>query len=220
MRIASFNINNINRRLPNLLEWLRETEPDVVSLQELKTTDAEFPAKAIHEAGYEAVWRGQKTWNGVAILARWTPVLTCYELPGDPTDIQSRYIEAAVNGVLVASLYAPNGNPQPGPKFTYKLAWLKRLAAHAAGLYATGAPVVLAGDYNVVPTDRDIYPTKSWGKDALLQPESRAAYAYILAQAGWMRSACSTRASPCTPSGATSDRGGNAMPACGLTKSS
>jgi len=185
MRIASFNINNINRRLPNLLEWLRETEPDVVSLQELKTTDAEFPAKAIHEAGYEAVWRGQKTWNGVAILARWTPVLTCYELPGDPTDIQSRYIEAAVNGALVASLYAPNGNPQPGPKFTYKLAWLKRLAAHAAGLYATGAPVVLAGDYNVVPTDRDIYPTKSWGKDALLQPESRAAYAYILAQ-GWV----------------------------------
>ncbi len=185
MRIASFNINNINRRLPSLLEWLRETEPDVVSLQELKATDAEFPANAIQEAGYKAVWRGQKSWNGVAILARWAPILTCGALPGDPADTQSRYIEAAVNGVLVASLYAPNGNPQPGPKFAYKLAWLKRLAAHAADLYATGAPVVLAGDYNVVPTDRDIYPTTSWGKDALLQPESRAAYAHILAQ-GWV----------------------------------
>jgi exodeoxyribonuclease III len=185
MKIASFNINNINRRLPNLLEWLRETEPDVVSLQELKTTDAEFPVKAIRQAGYEAVWRGQKTWNGVAILARRAPVLTCNELPGDPADTQSRYLEAAVNGVLVASVYAPNGNPQPGPKFAYKLAWLKRLAAHAADLYATGAPVVLAGDYNVVPTDQDIYPTKSWDKDALLQPESREAYAHILAQ-GWV----------------------------------
>jgi exodeoxyribonuclease III len=185
MRIASFNINNVNRRLANLLEWLRETEPDVVSLQELKTTGAEFPIQAIREAGYEAVWRGQKTWNGVAILARWAPVLTCDELPGDPTDTQSRYIEAAVNGVLVASLYAPNGNPQPGPKFAYKLAWLKRLAAHTAARYATGAPVVLAGDYNVVPTDQDIYPTKSWNKDALLQPESRAAYGLILAQ-GWV----------------------------------
>src|SRR5215831_16260603 len=184
MRIASFNINNINRRLPNLLEWLREAEPDVVSLQELKATDAEFPAKAIREAGYEAVWRGQRSWNGVAILARSAPVLTRGALPGDLADTQSRYIEAAVNGVLVASLYAPNGNPQPGPKFAYKLAWLQRLAAHAADLYATGAPIVLAGDYNVVPTDRDIYPTKSWGKDALLQPESRAAYARILAQ-GW-----------------------------------
>jgi exodeoxyribonuclease III len=185
MRIASFNINNINRRLPNLLAWLRETEPDVVSLQELKATDAEFPVKAIREAGYEAVWRGQKSWNGVAILARWAPILTCGALPGDPADSQSRYIEAAVHGVLVASLYAPNGNPQPGPKFAYKLAWLKRLAAHAADLYATDAPVVLAGDFNVVPTDRDIYPTKSWGKDALVQPESRAAYGHILAQ-GWV----------------------------------
>ena len=136
MRIASFNINNINRRLPSLLEWLRETEPDVVSLQELKATDAEFPANAIQEAGYKAVWRGQKSWNGVAILARWAPILTCGALPGDPADAQSRYIEAAVNGVLVTSLYAPNGNPQPGPKFGYKLAWLKRLAAHAADLYA------------------------------------------------------------------------------------
>jgi exodeoxyribonuclease III len=185
MRIASFNINNINRRLPNLLEWLSDAAPDVVSLQELKATDAEFPIGAIRKAGYEAVWRGQKSWNGVAILARAAPIVTCGVLPGDPADTESRYIEAAVNGVLITSLYAPNGNPQPGPKFAYKLAWLKRLAAHAADLRATGAPVVLAGDYNVVPTARDIYPTKSWAKDALLQPESRAAYAQILAQ-GWV----------------------------------
>jgi exodeoxyribonuclease III len=185
MKIASFNINNVRKRLPNLLDWLREAAPDVVCLQELKTTDAEFPAEAIRQSGYWAVWRGQKSWNGVAILARWPPVLTCSELPGDPTDTQSRYIEAAVNGVIIASLYAPNGNPQPGPKFTYKLAWLKRFAAHAADHYATGVPVVLAGDYNVVPTDRDIYPTKSWDNDALLQPESRVEYGRLLAQ-GWV----------------------------------
>jgi exodeoxyribonuclease III len=185
MKIASFNINNIKRRLPNLLEWLCETEPDVVCLQELKTTDAEFPADAIRQAGYHAVWRGEKSWNGVAILARWAPVLTCYELPGDRGDTQSRYLEAAVSGVIIASIYAPNGNPQPGPKFNYKLAWLKRLEAHAAELHAAGVPVVLAGDYNVVPTDLDIYPTRSWDTDALLQPASRAAYARILAQ-GWV----------------------------------
>ena len=184
MKIASFNINNIRKRLPNLLDWLSEAEPDAVCLQELKATDAEFPAEAIRQAGYEAVWRGQKSWNGVAILARRAPVLTCGELPGDPGDTQSRYIEAAVNGIIIASIYAPNGNPQPGPKFTYKLAWLERLAAHAAKLYATGVPVVFAGDYNVVPTDRDIYPTKSWDKDALVQPESRAAYAKLLS-IGW-----------------------------------
>ena len=184
MKIASFNINDINRRLTNLLEWLREAEPDVVCLQELKTTDADFPAEALRQAGYHAVWRGEKRWNGVAILARWAPVLTRLELPGDPDDGQSRYLEAAVNGVLVASIYAPNGNPQPGPKFDYKLAWLRRLAAHTADLYVSGAPVVLAGDYNVVPTDLDIYPTKSWDRDALLQPESRAAYQRLLSQ-GW-----------------------------------
>ena len=145
-----------------------------------------FPHDAIERAGYGAVWRGQKTWNGVAILARGaTPIVTRTELPGDPADTQSRYIEAAVNGVLIASLYAPNGNPQPGPKFDYKLAWLERLAAHAAELYAAGVPVVLAGDYNVVPTERDIYPTKSWAKDALVQPESRAAFRRILEQ-GWV----------------------------------
>ena len=184
MKIASFNINNINRRLANLLNWLRQAEPDIVCLQELKATDAEFPADAIRQAGYHAVWRGEKRWNGVAILARWTPVVTRMDLPGDAADGQCRYLEAAINGVLVASIYAPNGNPQPGPKFDYKLAWLKRLNAHAAELYATGAPVVLAGDYNVVPTDLDIYPTKSWDRDALLQPQSRAAYQRLLAQ-GW-----------------------------------
>jgi exodeoxyribonuclease III len=184
MKIASFNINNINRRLSNLLGWLREAEPDIVCLQELKAADTEFPADVIRQAGYHAVWRGEKRWNGVAILARWVPVVTRMDLPGDASDRQCRYLEAAVNGVLVVSIYAPNGNPQPGPKFDYKLAWLERLNAHAAELYATGAPVVLAGDYNIVPTDLDIYPTKSWDHNALLQPESRAAYQRLLAQ-GW-----------------------------------
>jgi exodeoxyribonuclease-3 len=185
MKIATFNINNVNKRLANLLTWLRAAKPDVVCLQELKATDREFPKAAIEKAGYGAVWRGQKSWNGVAVLARGTdPILTRTELPGDPDDTQARYIEAAVNGVLITSLYAPNGNPQPGPKFKYKLAWMDRLAAHAAALFAVGVPVVLAGDFNVVPTDRDIYPTKSYTKDALLQPESRARFARILKQ-GW-----------------------------------
>jgi exodeoxyribonuclease-3 len=185
MKIATFNINNIVRRLPNLLEWLRAAAPDVVCLQELKAPDPSFPQAAIEDAGYEAVWRGQRTWNGVAILARdRKPVLVRDELPGEPGDTQSRYIEAAVGGVLIASIYLPNGNPQPGPKFDYKLAWFDRLIAHAAELYAAGVPAVLAGDYNVVPTDLDIYPTKSWAKDALLQPESRAAFARLLDQ-GW-----------------------------------
>jgi exodeoxyribonuclease III len=184
MKIASFNINDINRRLSNLLDWLREAEPDIVCLQELKASDSEFPAEAIGQAGYHAVCRGEKRWNGVAILARWAPVVTRMDLPGNAADRQCRYLEAAINGVLFASIYAPNGNPQPGPKFVYKLAWLKRLNAHAAELYATGAPVVLAGNYNVVPTEFDIYPTKSWDHNALLQPESRAAYQHLLAQ-GW-----------------------------------
>jgi exodeoxyribonuclease-3 len=185
MKIATFNINNIRKRLSNLLDWLDAAQPDVASLQELKATDAEFPIAAIERAGYRAVWRGQKTWNGVAILARGAePVLIRTELPGDPIDIQSRYIEAAVNGVVITSIYLPNGNPQPGPKYDYKLAWFKRLARHAASLYKSGAPVVLAGDYNVVPTDRDIYPTRSWDDDALLQPESRAAFQRLLKQ-GW-----------------------------------
>jgi exodeoxyribonuclease III len=184
MKIASFNINNINRRLTNLLGWLREAEPDIVCLQELKAADTEFPGEATRQAGYHAVYRGERSWNGVAILARWAPVVTRMDLPGDASDRQCRYLEAAVNGVLIASIYAPNGNPQPGPKFDYKLAWLKRLNAHAAELYASGAPVVLAGDYNVVPTDLDIHQTKSWDHNALLQPESRGAYQRLLAQ-GW-----------------------------------
>lgn len=154
-------------------------------LQELKATDADFPASALREAGYAAASVGQKTWNGVAILARGAePVVTRRALPGDPTDAQSRYLEAAVNGVLIGCLYAPNGNPQPGPKFDYKLAWLDRLIAHAAGLLASGAPVALVGDYNVVPTDADIYSTRSWTKDALLQPEARNRYRRLLEQ-GW-----------------------------------
>jgi exodeoxyribonuclease-3 len=185
MKIATFNINNVNKRLANLLDWLRASRPDVACLQELKATDPEFPIAAIEKAGYGAVWRGQKSWNGVAILAReGEPVVTRTALPGDPADTQCRYIEAAVNGVLIATLYAPNGNPQPGPKFKYKLAWMKRLLAHAAGLYALDAPVVLAGDYNVVPTDADIYPTKSYAKNALVQPEPRALFR-ILDQ-GWI----------------------------------
>src|SRR5262245_49534071 len=186
MKIATFNINNVNKRLAHLLRWLEAAKPDVVCLQELKAANSEFPRAAIEHAGYGAAWSGEKSWNGVAVLARdREPIVTRTELPGDPTDKQSRYIEAAVNGVLVASLYAPTGNPQPGPKFTYKLAWLGRLAAHAADLAAAGVPVVLAGDLNVVPTDRDIYPTKSWAKDALLQPESRAAFRRLLEQ-GWV----------------------------------
>jgi exodeoxyribonuclease III len=185
MKIATFNINNVRKRLPNLLAWLRNAKPDIVCLQELKSTDAEFPAEAIRQAGYQAVWRGQKSWNGVAIVARgMEPILTRTALPGDPEDIQSRYIEAAVNGVIVACVYAPNGNPQPGPKFDYKLAWLKRLTRHAAGLYKAGVPVALVGDFNVVPTDFDIYKTRSWDKDALLQPESRAAFQKLVKQ-GW-----------------------------------
>jgi exodeoxyribonuclease-3 len=184
LKIATFNINNIQRRLPVLLAWLEQAQPDIVCLQELKTAHEAFPANAIERAGFHAVHRGEKTWNGVAILARARPVLTRMELPGDPGDRQSRYIEAAVKGILVASIYLPNGNPQPGPKFTYKLAWFDRLIKHAASLKRSKQPVILAGDYNVVPTELDIYPTKSWDDDALLQPESRAAFQRLLKQ-GW-----------------------------------
>ena len=185
MRIATFNINNINKRLANLLEWLDETRPDVVCLQELKASQDAFPEAALREAGYTAAWRGQRTWNGVAILSKGAdPIVTRTELPGDPRDIQSRYIEAAVSGIIVASIYLPNGNPRPGPKFDYKLAWFERLIAHAATLLAAGIPVVLAGDFNVVPTDLDIYPSKSWGENALLRPESREAFARLIGQ-GW-----------------------------------
>ena len=185
MKIATFNINNVNKRLPNLLAWLRMARADVVCLQELKSTDADFPIDAIRRAGYGAVWRGQKTWNGVAILARgMEPVPTRSELPGDTADTQSRYIEAAVNGILIGCLYAPNGNPQPGPKFDYKLAWLERLIRHARSLLKAKIPVVLAGDYNVVPTPFDIYQTRSYDDDALVQPKSRAAFGRLVKQ-GW-----------------------------------
>jgi exodeoxyribonuclease III len=185
MKIATFNINNVNRRLPNLLAWLKAAKPDIVCLQELKSTDAEFPAGEIGKAGYQAVWRGQRTWNGVAILSRGAePLLTRQALPGDANDEQARYIEAAVSGILVGCIYLPNGNPQPGPKFDYKLAWFKRLASHARKLLRQNVPTVLAGDYNVAPTELDIYPTTSWDDDALVQPESRAAYARLVKQ-GW-----------------------------------
>jgi exodeoxyribonuclease-3 len=185
MKIATFNVNNIKRRLPNLLDWLKSSRPDVACLQELKCTDAEFPAAALCKAEYAPVWRGQKTWNGVAILSRvGEPVVTRSALPGDASDTQARYIEAAVNGILIGCIYLPNGNPQPGPKFVYKLEWFKRLQTHARKLLKEGVPAVLAGDYNVAPTDIDIYPTRSWDKDALVQPESRAAYAKLIGQ-GW-----------------------------------
>jgi exodeoxyribonuclease-3 len=184
VKIATFNINNVNRRLDNLIGWLAEAEPDVVCLQELKAEDGAFPAGPLSELGYQAAWVGQKSWNGVAILARGTaPVVTRRSLPGG-SDVQARYIEAAVRGVVVASLYLPNGNPQPGPKFAYKMAWFERLIGHAAGLMASGAPVGLAGDFNVVPTEADIYPNHRWADDALLHPDARAAWARLLDQ-GW-----------------------------------
>ena len=185
MRIATFNVNGINGRLPVLLRWLAEAEPDVVCLQELKAASERFPEAAIREAGYGAIWHGQKSWNGVAILARGAePIETRRGLPGDPDDTHSRYIEAAVNGVLIGCLYLPNGNPAPGPKFDYKLRWFERLAAHAAELLATGAQVVLAGDYNVMPTELDVYKPERWLDDALFRPEVRAAFRDLVAQ-GW-----------------------------------
>jgi exodeoxyribonuclease-3 len=185
LKIATFNINNINKRLTNLLDWLEQAKPDVVCLQELRAEQGAFPESHLSAVGYGAVWHGERSWNGVAILGRQTdPVLTRIGLPGNSEDRQARYIEAAVNGVLVTSIYLPNGNPQPGPKFEYKLAWFERLIAHADALIKTGVPVVLAGDYNVVPTPQDIYPTKSLDNNALIQPASRAAFARLLRQ-GW-----------------------------------
>jgi exodeoxyribonuclease-3 len=186
LKIATFNVNGIRSRLSPLLQWLAREQPDVVCLQELKAPDEAFPIAAIREAGYGALWQGQRSWNGVAILARGAdPVESRRGLPGDAADAQSRYLEAAAHGVIVGCLYLPNGNPQPGPKFAYKLAWFERLIAHAGALYGSGHPVVLAGDFNVVPTDElDIYNPRSWKKDALLQPESRDCWRRLLAQ-GW-----------------------------------
>jgi len=186
MKIATYNINGIGARLPRLLEWLERESPDVACLQELKAPDQNFPIVAIRAAGYGAIWHGQTSFNGVAILAKGAdPVEIRRGLPGDPDDTHSRYIEAEVSGIVVGCLYLPNGNPQPGPKFEYKLKWFERLIEHAKTLYASGKPVVLLGDYNVVPTDFDIYDPKSWRKDALLQPQSRERYQKLLDQ-GWV----------------------------------
>jgi exodeoxyribonuclease III len=185
VRVATFNVNGVNGRLEILLRWLAEEAPDVVCLQELKAPQTRFPAAAIERAGYGAVWHGQSRWNGVAILAQGVePILTRRGLPGDPEDVEARYIEAAVRGVLIGCLYAPNGNPAPGPKFDYKLCWLKRLHAHAEDLLAVGVPVVLAGDYNVIPSDLDVYAPERWRDDALFRTEAREAFARLLAQ-GW-----------------------------------
>jgi exodeoxyribonuclease-3 len=185
LRIATYNVNGVNGRLPVLLRWLREDTPDVVCLQELKAPQDKFPEAAIRELGYDAIWHGQKSWNGVAILSRVGEIHgTRRGLPDDPDPAQSRYIEAAVNGVLIAGLYLPNGNPRPGPKFEYKLAWFDALIAHAAHLLESGLPVVLAGDFNVMPTPLDVYKPERWNDDALFAPEVRAAYARLLEQ-GW-----------------------------------
>ncbi|MEO8707144.1 MAG: exodeoxyribonuclease III, partial [Kofleriaceae bacterium] len=185
LTVATFNINGVTKRLANLVEWLEREQPDIVCLQELKVTNRQFPAAALRELGYEAVVHGEASWNGVAILGKGhEPIATRRALPGREDDRQARYLEAAVQGVIVGGLYLPNGNPLRSPKFAYKLEWFESLNAHAQALLDSGHPVVLAGDYNVVPTDADIYDPKSWKRNALLQPEPRAAYARLLAQ-GW-----------------------------------
>ena len=185
MKIATYNVNGVNGRLPVLLRWLKESQPDVVCLQELKAPEEKFPEAAILDAGYQAIWHGQKSWNGVAILAKdEKPVELRRVLPGDPEDVHSRYIEAMVNGVLIGCLYLPNGNPAPGPKFDYKLGWFKRLQKHAAELLESGKPVVLTGDYNVMPTELDVYKPERWVDDALFRPEVRTAFKTLVDQ-GW-----------------------------------
>ncbi|HLK71087.1 MAG TPA: exodeoxyribonuclease III [Steroidobacteraceae bacterium] len=185
MRIATYNVNGITSRLPVLLRWLERSQPDVVCLQELKAPQEKFPQAAIAMAGYQALWHGQKSWNGVAILTRGLPAVeTRRGLPGDPQDLHSRYLEAAVGRLIVGCLYLPNGNPAPGPKFDYKLRWFERLTARAAELMNSGAAVVLAGDYNVIPTPLDVYKPERWVDDALFRPETRGAYERLLAQ-GW-----------------------------------
>ena len=185
MKIATYNVNSIHARLPVLLHWLSTSRPDVACLQELKTADDKFPVEILREAGYEAVWHGQKAWNGVAILARGRqPQETRRGLPGDPGDPHSRYIEAVVDGITIGCLYLPNGNPAPGPKFDYKLRWFERLTAHAAEQLRARRPVILAGDYNVIPTELDVYKPERWVDDALFLPETREAYRNLLAQ-GW-----------------------------------
>lgn len=186
MKIATYNVNGVNGRLPVLLRWLGQAEPDVVCLQELKAPQEKFPEQALREAGYGAIWYGQKSWNGVAILARGSkPVETLRGLPGDPEDLHSRYIEGVVDGITVGCLYLPNGNPAPGPRFDYKLRWFARLTRHAATLQKSRTPVVLAGDFNVMPTDLDVYKPERWVDDALFRPETRAAFDKLVKQ-GWV----------------------------------
>ncbi|EHQ29569.1 exodeoxyribonuclease III [Mucilaginibacter paludis] len=185
MKIATYNVNGVNGRLPVLLRWLNQTTPDVVCLQELKAPQEKFPEQAIADAGYQAIWHGQKSWNGVAILTRNLQIKEIGRaLPGDPEDMHSRYIEAVVNGIHIGCLYLPNGNPAPGPKFDYKLQWFERLKSHAASLLAAGTPVVLTGDYNVMPTELDVYKPERWLDDALFRPETRAAFKDLVDQ-GW-----------------------------------
>ena len=185
MRLATYNVNGVNGRLPVLLRWLKETKPDVVCLQELKSPDEKFPLLEIEDAGYEGIWHGQKSWNGVAILSRiGKPEEIRRGLPGDETDMHSRYIEAMINGMLICCLYLPNGNPAPGPKFDYKLEWFKRLNKHAAKHIKSGKPVIFTGDFNVIPTDLDAYKPERWVKDALFFPESKQAFKKLVAQ-GW-----------------------------------
>lgn len=185
MKIATYNVNGVNGRLPVLLRWLEESRPDVACLQELKAPQEKFPEEAIKEVGYRAIWHGQKSWNGVAILARDSDIVEVGRvLPGDPEDSQSRYIEALVNGIHIGCLYLPNGNPAPGPKFDYKLKWFQRLTDRAAELLASGTPVILTGDYNVMPTEQDVYKPERWVKDALFRPETRQAFKSLVEQ-GW-----------------------------------
>jgi exodeoxyribonuclease III len=185
MKIATYNVNGINGRLPVLLRWLKEATPDIVCLQELKAPHEKFPLTAINELGYNALWHGQKSWNGVAILSRHEqPKEICRALPGDPEDLHSRYLEASLANITIGCLYLPNGNPAPGPKFDYKLAWFERLTNHASELFKSGKPVVLTGDYNVMPTELDVYKPERWVKDALFRPETRAAFKKLVSQ-GW-----------------------------------
>jgi exodeoxyribonuclease-3 len=185
MKIATYNVNGVNGRLPVLLRWLDETSPDVVCLQELKAPQEKFPEEAIQNAGYQAIWHGQKSWNGVAILAKnEKPEEICRILPGDPEDNHSRYIEAIVNGIKIGCLYLPNGNPLPGPKFDYKLRWFERLTTHASELIASDSPVLLTGDFNVMPTELDVYKPERWVNDALFRPEVREAFKTLVSQ-GW-----------------------------------
>lgn len=185
MKIATYNVNGVNGRLPVLLRWLEQAAPDIICLQELKAPDEKFPEKAIRDLGYDAIWHGQKSWNGVAILSRVGEIHeTRRGLPGDPDDTHSRYIEAAINGIIIGRLYLPNGNPRPGPKFEYKLRWFERLITYASELLGSGLPVMLAGDFNVMPTDLDVYKPERWLDDALFAPEVRDAYGRLVAQ-GW-----------------------------------